>query len=522
MTKKTIFEAAHKLFITICIASLCLFFINWLAQCVSLLRYPYLTEYRDWGGIELTNQLFSRAKPYSLTDGVPFFYIYGFSFPLLVGLINIPLNVDVLLLTKILVFMCVIGAALVVAYEVFSLTRSGMFSALGFSIMLWASWNQGVFFILRPDSLAILLVSITLMVVRRSQRSMPIIFSAATVVVLFYTKSYFAFVLPSIILFLYFGQRRKSLLLFVSSFSIIFTLALGVVQITYPGYFYAAILAQAGAVGGGWSWALKQTEEFSKSYWPLFLGILLYIIQIIPDNKIHYSVKGVLSKFSSSDSAPSSEIIYLYSLIFGCLCLLPLSTNTGAYLNYHYQLIIPSITIVGLVATARLKNKIIQKFYIVLIIFFCVFHGSFNNQTSTYSATDVKNWELIATSLSRYHDNKILIASPIIAPLANKNSLILDNGHSEYYIGLIPDKNKPSQLFPLFQEHQEYFKSFIDYYLKIHQKIKQQEFGLIVVTKEYHPLIPQQLLDEKYRKDDGATLKTGGQDWQIEFWTPKK
>ena len=184
--------------------------------------------------------------------------------------------------------------------------------------------------------------------------------------------------------------------------------------------------------------------------------------------------------------------------------------------------IFKNICIIFVQSSISIKFIIFYFYYIVLIIFLCVFHGSFNNQTSTYSTTDVKNCELIATSLSRYHDNKILIASPIIAPLANKNSLILDNGHSEYYIGLIPDKNKPSQLFSLFPEHQEYFKSFIDYYLKIHQKIKQQEFGLIVVTKEYHPLIPQQLLDEKYRKDDEIKLKTGGQDWQIEFWTPKK
>jgi hypothetical protein len=359
------------------------------------------------------------------------------------------------------------------------------------------------------------------MVLRRSQSTIVLIGAATGVVVLFYTKSYFVFILPAIILFLYTIKGLKPLLIFMTACAVLFLIAMSLVKFFYPSYFYASILAQAGAVGGLWGWALTQTKTFSANYWPLFLGLLLYVIQVIPSNKLHYRIDSILSKLSFRNNINSNEFIYLYSLAFGLLCLVPLSRNTGAYLNYHYQLLIPALTIIGLTALARLKIKLIQNFYLILLIVLCIFHGQVNNHSSIYSVAEVKNWERVNAILGQYRDNQMLIASPIVAPLQNHNTLVLDNGHSECYIGLMPDPSKPSLLFQLFPDHQIYFKSFVAYYSDIHQKIKQQGYNLIVVTKEYHPMVPQDLLNEKYNKLVEITLQTGGQKWHTEFWTPK-
>ena len=510
-----------NIFFSACVAFMIFFVLSWTAQCIDLIRHPFVTEYRDWGGVDLTLQLLGRHAPYSLSEGAPFFYIYGFFFPALVGIIKLAIDVDLLLLTKIVVFLCVVGAALVVAHEIYRFTTSLFFAALGFCILLWASWNQGVFFILRPDSFALLVVVLTLALLNRSQNTRTLICAAVATVLVFYSKSYFLFVLPTIILFLLASWNINGLIIFVVSVSVIFLISVGLVHAYLPGYFYASILAQAGAVGGGWDWALRQTKLFASDYWPLLLLVLIYFIQNLATGTFKTSnIRFSFSIFRKKSSAQHINI-YTWYLLMALICLVPLSKNTGAYLNYFYQFLIPPIAIIGLIALSKIQSKVMQSILLFFVIGLCIFHGELKHYNLIYNKEAVANWQAAQAILKENEGQTNLISSPILAGLNSGSSLVLDQGHSEYYAGLQQSSDSTLHLINLFPHSQAYLENFIHFYKKIHRQIEQQDFRLIVVTKDYHPMIPQELLSNKYRKVQELNLRTGGQYWPTEFWIPK-
>jgi hypothetical protein len=97
-------------------------------------------------------------------------------------------------------------------------------------------------------------------------------------------------------------------------------------------------------------------------------------------------------------------------------------------------------------------------------------------------------------------------------------SLLLDNGHTECYIGL----NTPSALLDfLFPKRHAYFNTFKTYFDDINSQIAHKSFKLIATTKDFHPMIPQSILEANYFKLKTIDLQTGGQTWVTEFWVPK-
>jgi hypothetical protein len=63
-----------------------------------------------------------------------------------------------------------------------------------------------------------------------------------------------------------------------------------------------------------------------------------------------------------------------------------------------------------------------------------------------------------------------------------------------------------------------YYSEFTKYYDRVAKKINNKEYGLIVVTSGYHPMISQSILETHYRKAREIDLQTGAQVWKTEFW----
>lgn len=475
------------------------FLVSWAEQCVDLIRYNIPTEYRDWAVVDLAQSLYKNS-PYDLDIGPPFFFLYGFLFSSIIGAINYLFNIDSFLLSKLIIFICVILSSLLTSLEIFNITKKVFPSILGFMCMLWASSNTGVYFIIRPDSLGLFLSLLSLALIRRSQNLLTLFISSSVIILAFYTKQYFIFVAVPITFFLLKKSGLRKTLIFCLIFLSLIIISSALISYFLPAYFYSSVLGQFRAVGGNWTHAYGQFETFLTYYWPLFVVIFLYLINN------HYKKKSIFGDAK----------LYVYTFLTAAVCLIPLGKNEGAFLSYYYQLLLPSLIILGMISIADFKSLILKNFFVILIIFYSLFHGNIEKFNFIYSNEAINNWQL-AEKLIKSQEGSVLISTPILAQIG-KNSVILDNGHSEYFPGL--NKPLPGYINQFFPEREIYSEKFKKFYTEIDSQILNKKYNLIATTQGYHPTISQNTLSKYYRRIQEINLQTGKQNWNIEFWVP--
>jgi hypothetical protein len=472
----------------------------WIFQCIYLIQYPIPTEYRDWGSIDLSNALYSQSSPYSFSAGPPFFYIYGLIVPLLAGGLSSVLHIDLFLLTKIFIWICIILSAFVIASEIFDLSGQPFPAILGFAATLWTGSATNAAFILNPASCGLLIVLLVLAKIRKSQSFSSILVAALGTILAFYTKQYFVYIVAPIFLFLLTNAGPKKALTYGLLFFGLFVLSALLISLIYPAYFYATVLAQFYAVGGGWGHARSQLILFFNQYWPLIILLLVYLWR----------------RARKQISFNPEENLYLWVLLIAALCLIPLGRNTGSFLSYYYQLALPALIVLGLISLSRLRSKATSAFFITGILIFSIFHGELLNYRSIYSQQALQKWIFAKEIITNIQRPK-LISTPILAPIMG-DSILLDNGHTECYVGL----DTPSVLLDsLFPKRHIYFNTFKTYFDDINSQIVNKNYKLIVTTKDFHPMIPQSILEAHYFKLNVIDLQTGGQTWLTEFWVPK-
>jgi hypothetical protein len=481
--------------------ALALYFIGfWIFQCFHLIYHPIPTEFRDWSGIDLSNALFDQSSPYSFSVGPPFFYVYGLVFPLLAGGLSWILHIDIFLVTKLFVCTCIILSAVIIAYEIYKLSGQLFPAILGFAAALWTGSATNAVFILNPASCGLLIILLILFQIRRSQSLPSILLAALGTVLAFYTKQYFIYIFAPVFLFLIANAGVKKALIYGLLFLGILILSIVLISYIYPAYFYAAILAQFYAVGGGWGHARSQLILFFNQYWPLIFLLLIYLWRRARKQMTYHQ----------------GENLYLLVFLVGALCLIPLGRNTGSFLSYYYQLALPSLIIIGLISLSRLRSTVTRVFFITVFFIFSIFHGELLSYRPIYSEQALQKWKLANQIIVNTKGPK-LISSPILAPIMGE-SILLDNGHTEYYVGL----ETPSRLLDiLLPRRHDYFSAFDQYFKGIESKITRKEFKLITTTKDFHPMIAQSVLEANYFKLETIDLQTGGQTWVTEFWVPK-
>lgn len=472
----------------------------WIFQCIYLIQYPIPTEYRDWGSIDLSNALYGQSSPYSFSAGPPFFYIYGLVVPLLTGGLSSVLHIDLFLLTKVFICACIILTAFVIAYEIFDLSGQLFPAILGFAATLWTGSATNAVFILNPASCGLLIVLLVLAKIRKSQGFSTILVAALGTVLAFYTKQYFVYIVAPIFLFLLTSSGIKKALTYGLLFLGLLALSTLLISRFFPAYFYATILAQFYAVGGGWGHARTQLILFFNQYWPLIILLFIYLWRRVK-KQISYN---------------PGENLYLLVLLIAALCLIPLGRNTGSFLSYYYQLALPALIVIGLISLSRLRSKAASTFFMSGILVFSIFHGELLSFRTIYSEQALQKWVSAKQIVADIQGPK-LISTPILAPVMG-DSILLDNGHTECYVGL----DTPSALLDsLFPRRHGYFSAFKTYFDGIDSQIANKNFKLIATTKDFHPMIPQSILEANYFKLKTIDLQTGGQTWMTEFWVPK-
>ncbi len=500
--------------------AVCLLYIgDWAWKVFWLIRAPYPTEYRDLATIQLTELFSRRVNPYSPESSPPFFYLYGFLFSLVVSLLARLQIIALLPLHKVATLLCVLAYSLLVSLEVRRQTRSLLLQAFAFALMLTTSWNTALF-IVRPDSFGLLIVLFVPFILRRSDSFAAIVLCAFLTLAAFYAKQYYLFIAAPVFLYLLFRNWRKAvlygacvLLLGAGSFLL--------VRAVFPVFFYASLIAQANSVGGPFHYLLLQTAAFLSRTWPLLL------LSCYPVGR-----KLVWAGARTEDSAGGQQTgepglgLYYAILLFAAVCLFVLGKNTGAWLSYYYQLAMPPLVILGLSSLARIEKWPWRTIFLFLIAATSLF--AFPRKFDFHppvTRKDLLRWERAYALLDRYRSSQMML-SPIFADYICRNGLEpVDNGNTQYIENLRIEKRAATMevLGLLLPDSEGQYDRYAAWRAELAEKVRKQEYSLVAVASNYHPLLDRQDLERSYHRIDEADLRLAGdKSWRTEFWIPNR
>jgi hypothetical protein len=133
----------------------------------------------------------------------------------------------------------------------------------------------------------------------------------------------------------------------------------------------------------------------------------------------------------------------------------------------------------------------------------------------TYGTDD---W-LILRNLVAEH-KKIFNSPAITSLLVEQNKPVYDSGLSEYFSDGIKSRNTFGVPFPINQKFLDHFKNYRDI---LNESVRNKQFDLIVLTNNYSPFIPEELVKQYYQKS--RTLPSPMlftlQNYDLNIWEPK-
>ncbi len=360
----------------------------------SIMLQPCPIEFREGHTMSSTTLLLQGIKPYTLDTYPKYYNSYGIVFNL-VALPFVWLFGNSMQIYRILNELFVLAAlAMVLFYK-----RKDHFwiieGTLAVTFLLF--WHINTNISVRPDGLGVLFFISAVIVATRNDFSSKSLFVAGVLSVLaFFTKPYYLLGWYLVSAGLLFYDWRKCLTANVV-FHIVFVLTLILVNIIFPLYFYETIFAYGGSAGesaGDLSYSYRQMVYSLKRFLPITIGALISAYYICYD------------KFKHKQT--DKEYVYLPMIIsLSVLLFYPLGTNTGAYLTYHSQLLMPLL--LTFILDSQSLHKISNVYVQVLLILSFAF--------STYKLlplmekADLKQWQKVERYISNaeriYHDEPV-------------------------------------------------------------------------------------------------------------------
>ncbi len=486
---------------------------GWAFEVIGLISSPYPLEYRDLATVQLTDLFAKGLNPYSPANSPPFFYDYGFLFSLIASIPARLCRCDLFLLHKVLIVLCIFGAAFLVSLEVKKYTKSNLLQVLGFALMLASSWNTAAF-IIRPDSLGLLLVVAIAFILSRSGSLLSAMVLSILTVAAFFTKQYFLYIAFPVFLYEYTRDRKRAWVYGLGTV-LIGGGAFCLVQRIFPSFFYEGLIAQANSSGtrGSWSYCAEQSIRFVEYYWPLL---------VLMGYSLSRSIKRQIT--GEQGGGREGESLSGYGFIFGAavICLLYMGRNRGAWLSYYYQLALPSMIVLGLSAVPNCGRRMAQMAWVLVIIGVSLFHGHAVPFRPLLTTEERASWAQAQAILDGHGSGKMLL-SPVFADYIGKNNIdIVDNGHTGYYqfLGLTKEPLSSRLLKWFSPEDRGFLGRFRGWEAGLSRAVQERKFSIIAVARKEHPLVSQQDLETYYLKINEVNLRIGQQLWPMEFWVP--
>lgn len=499
-------------------------------------RFP--REYRESANLSLARGFIDGKNIYELPSSGPIpVYVYGFINPLLAAGITKITGMNLLNSFYFIYLITTVLFCVLLSYEVYSLIKNkitGKFFIykkentleLG-NILLFISLILITYTLTFrighittiPDTLGMVVGMIILMLTRRSKSFKSVIVISILVVLEFYIKAYFLFFAAPV--FFYFLIKNRKLMGWYILFCVLIGLAsIFIVNAIFPLYFieniYFEFIEQFLNVYVDES--IVDAEAYERNYMisqfvKLFVkyNCVLVIGLIISFTRIFRFIKDLFTKVKFEFDFDT--LAYDICIIIAIPLLVVLGKNDGAYMSYHFQLLMPSVLIVAydfLIPFYNCKIKEIlcfKKFveYINIIkidkaiykgvILFLIFVSTYKSyvafgRVSLLTKEQEANWDKVEKiCLDAYDSNKLIFAGNLTnAVIIDRRSYYSDfNGHTyiNYATKEEADATAENKLFnTIFADLDEMYYYAADYNKETENNFKESKYDIIIADEE--------------------------------------
>lgn len=342
----------------------------------------------------------------------------------------------------------------------------------------------------------------------------------------FLTKPYFIFGAPCIALYLFLNKSKLKGIIYGLLLGCSLTITLLVMNHIYDYYIISTFLAHVNLASSKLAYLAKQTICYAKTI--RFLIPALFIVYLL--SWLHHKdeVLADISKHKLFNIKNLSKPLIRFDfdimtliLICSVLVMLKMGQHTGASLLYYIHLISPFliITIFTKISneTKYIESKTIAIFLIVIQLFTLNFTFAAKRFPFPLPVNRVE-WQELKDLISPY--NNVFCGSPPLAHIVNEqNKTVYDTGHSEHFRAGLFD----SPLINVFRQSprvnkaQKHHTQYLD---SIKRQAKDKSFDLIIITKDYSPFLPLNIIKDNYTYLETKSVKMYFNTWDLDIWLP--
>lgn len=343
-----------------------------------------------------------------------------------------------------------------------------------------------------------------------------IIFSAILALIAFHTKAYFVLSFGIVISYLFLFISKKKALIYGTLFFILFLLAFAIIRAMYPLYFVNTIYGNAS----------NTFRTFERLYTQLF-WLSVYFLPVLTLSIIMFQKKGenkssqpiefkynILNLEKPLLNLPPNYLAHAFMISFSAFVFI-LGSHVGNYLAYSYELVVPTFLFWFF---ANFEQKRTLTFIQATLIVFNLSYWQYI--TLNPQMLDQKSstqWEHIFSYLKP--SLKVLNSPTITSRMVELGMTPVDSGQTDVYYLMDP---YPTNLI-MGPSYADYYEDGVEYTNSINESILNQEYDLIITTKDVDVFYDVNLISEKYEMVDQLILymSATNQKWVVEVWEPK-
>ncbi|MFN8411075.1 MAG: hypothetical protein U0Z26_01670 [Anaerolineales bacterium] len=478
---------------------------------------PYQIEYREGTAQVMTGILLKGGNPFTFDNQPLAMNNYGLGYSLAVLPFAALFGNTLLVHRSVTLFFVLLSAFL--GYAVVQKKSSSSSFALiclaFIMIGLLGYGGVGAF----PSSLGTFLFLFALFIpFLRSFDWIGLVVSLLSSLLAFYTKPYFllAFGLIGSYLFL-FVSKKKGILYGVVFLAGLIT-SLLMVNRLLPLYFINTFIGNASNTDLRVEHLVSQLRVLFTSFYPALILSTMILGMHFFNNRLQ--AKDLSNELLNASNWNAPFIKYSFDFpLYTFLCsllvfVLVLGQHIGNYLNYAFQLLIPTFFCWFLIKASQVQSF---RWVFVLGIIFNLYSWELNTlDPAMLEQKDSKEWAQVYDYL---HASSLTLNSPAVAAeVSTLGQTPMDSGQTSYFYAV---KSFPENLLTG-TSYEKFYDDGFRYTVLIDRMIEKQKFDLVVTTKEKTSFYHSKILPKYYGIVDEIKVEMPhtNQFWTLVFWKP--
>jgi len=481
---------------------------------------PYQIEYREGTAQVLTGFFLKGENPFVLASQPLAMNNYGIGYNLTV-LPFAALFGNTLLVHRSVTFVFVLLSAGLVFFVVNKKTGDNSLAlACAAFIMIALIGNGGIGAFPSALGTFLFLVAISVPFLCSFDR-MSLIVSIFTSLMAFYTKPYFLLAFGIVFSYLFLFSSKRKGVLYGLTFFVVFALFAFAVKYIFPLYFVDTVIGNASNTYLSFRHLFTQLRDLFFFFYPVLFMALLFLFIVFSEKKLPKNSRphgyGKLFNFSKWDVSLIDHPFHflLYSFLCSFLAFsFVLGPHIGNYLNYAYQLLIPTFFGWFFCELTFKKN---MKYILALAVLFNLFiWGGKALDPDMLKQRDSKEW---ARLFEYVHSSKVILNSPTsVAEMVRLGKMPMDSGQTSYFYTVKPF----SENMLVDTSYDVLYNDGYRYVLLIDRMVKKQRFDLVMLTEEKATFFHSKILGDYYSQVDEIKLEMPqtGQRWTMLLFRP--